>query len=66
MMKLFLVDQQPDLIECWRREFEGFPEVAILLGDILCVAENSMVLPGNTASLVCILNILASKSNIEC
>lgn len=47
-MELNLVDQELELIKCWKKEFEKFPEVKILCGNILEVAENTIVSPGNS------------------
>jgi O-acetyl-ADP-ribose deacetylase (regulator of RNase III) len=47
-MKLVLVDQEPGLVECWNREFAAFPEVAVVCGDILSLAQNAIVSPANS------------------
>lgn len=47
-MKLYLVDIEPDLVTCWKKEFESFPEVKIQCGDILSIARNAIVSPANS------------------
>lgn len=47
-MKLFLVDVEPDLIACWKKEFKSFPEVEIFYDDILAIAHNAIVSPANS------------------
>ena len=46
-MELHLVDTDRFLVDCWKREFVQFPEVHIHDGDILQVAENTIVSPAN-------------------
>jgi O-acetyl-ADP-ribose deacetylase (regulator of RNase III) len=47
-MKLVLVDQEPDLVAFWKKEFELFPEVEIYCDDILSIAHNAIVSPANS------------------
>ena len=47
-MDLFLVDQNVELVECWKREFAAFPEVTIMRENILAVARNAIVSPANS------------------
>jgi O-acetyl-ADP-ribose deacetylase (regulator of RNase III) len=47
-MELILVDEKKELVNCWRKEFDSFPEVKILYGNILEEAENTIVSPGNS------------------
>ncbi len=47
-MKLFFVDDHPDLIEALRLAFAAFPEVTVTCGNILAVAENTLVSPANS------------------
>ncbi len=46
-MKLVLVDRDPELVDCWRREFAVFSEVAVIRGDILSVPQIAIVSPAN-------------------
>ena len=47
-MELWLVGIDPDLVEAWEKEFAGFEDVFIREGDILHIAENTIVSPGNS------------------
>lgn len=47
-MKLFLVDLNPDLVGAWDKIFNGAREVTALCGDILALAENTIVSPANS------------------
>jgi O-acetyl-ADP-ribose deacetylase (regulator of RNase III) len=47
-MKLILIDQEPELVACWKREFAAFPEVEVVCGDILSLAQNAIVSPANS------------------
>ncbi|HEY7331124.1 MAG TPA: macro domain-containing protein [Gemmataceae bacterium] len=47
-MRLYLVDDHPDLIEALRHAFAAFPEVSVTCGNILAVAENTLVSPANS------------------
>lgn len=47
-MKLFLVDDHPDVAEALRASFAPFPEVVVSCGDILAIAENTVVSPANS------------------
>ena len=47
-MELWLVDINSELIEAWEKEFQEFPEVRIREGDILKIAENTIVSPANS------------------
>ncbi len=47
-MKLFLVDLNPDLAYAWQDHFDEFPGVSVLCGNILEVAENTIVSPANS------------------
>ena len=47
-MKLVLVDQEPGLVDCWKKEFAAFPEVEIVCGKILSLAHNAIVSPANS------------------
>ncbi len=46
-MKLVLVDRDPVLVDCWKREFAHFSEVAVIRGDILSLAQIAIVSPAN-------------------
>ena len=47
-MKLHLIDWKADLVEAWKKAFAGKKEVTVAHGDILEVAENSIVSPANS------------------
>ncbi len=47
-MRLTLVDALPDVVAAWTSEFANRPEVRIVLGDLLAVAENAAVSPANS------------------
>jgi O-acetyl-ADP-ribose deacetylase (regulator of RNase III) len=47
-MKLFLVDQQSELVAHWKKEFALFPEVSVVCGNILSLAHNAIVSPANS------------------
>jgi O-acetyl-ADP-ribose deacetylase (regulator of RNase III) len=47
-MNLVLVDHEPDLVACWKKEFDSFPEVEIYCDDILAIAHNAIVSPANS------------------
>jgi len=47
-MKLHLVDIDPDVVREWERAFLPFPEVRVTQGDILKIAENTIVSPANS------------------
>lgn len=47
-MKLCLVDDNPAMIDAWRTAFAGFAEVQIQQGNILEIAENTVVSPTNS------------------
>lgn len=46
-MNLHLVDVDADVVAAWRTHFAPYPEVDVQLGDILQVAENTIVSPAN-------------------
>ncbi len=46
-MKLVLVDQNRVLVDHWKREFAAFPEVGVVRGHILSLAQNAIVSPAN-------------------
>ncbi len=46
-MNLHLVDVDADVVAAWRTHFAAFPEVDVQLGDILQIAENTIVSPAN-------------------
>ena len=46
-MRLHLVDTNATLVAAWRREFQRFPDVEVLCGDILAVAATAVVSPAN-------------------
>jgi len=48
IMELWLVDKNPELIEAWQEKFEDFDDVYIECGDILDIAENTIVSPANS------------------
>ena len=47
-MQLWLVDSNRELVDAWHKEFEGFKNVFIEYGDILEIAENTIVSPANS------------------
>jgi O-acetyl-ADP-ribose deacetylase (regulator of RNase III) len=47
-VKLFLVDTNEELVRCWQQAFSAFSEVEIYCEDILEVAQNCIVSPGNS------------------
>jgi O-acetyl-ADP-ribose deacetylase (regulator of RNase III) len=47
-VKLHLVDENSLLVAAWKEAFLQFPEVHIAQGDILAVAENTVVSPANS------------------
>lgn len=47
-MKLVLVDKDPVLVDCWKREFAAFSEVDVIWGNILSLAQNAIVSPANS------------------
>lgn len=47
-MELWLVDINADLVAVWEKEFKKFSEVNVLHGNILELAENTIVSPGNS------------------
>jgi len=47
-MGLWLVGINPDLVSAWADEFKAFPDVHIVEGDILKIAENTIVSPANS------------------
>ena len=47
-MKLHLFDTNPDLVECWQKEFAHFPEVEIGCDNLLDHARCCVVSPGNS------------------
>src|SRR5512139_3519547 len=47
-MKLFLVDQQSELVAHWKKEFASFPEVSVVCDNILSLAHNAIVSPANS------------------
>jgi O-acetyl-ADP-ribose deacetylase (regulator of RNase III) len=51
-MQLFLVDLNPYLIKAWKDSFADFPEVQIIQGDILSLAENTIVSPANSYGIM--------------
>jgi O-acetyl-ADP-ribose deacetylase (regulator of RNase III) len=51
-MELWLVDRNPDLVRAWEVEFEGIPNVFIHHGDILSIAENTIVSPANSYGIM--------------
>jgi O-acetyl-ADP-ribose deacetylase (regulator of RNase III) len=48
VVRLHLVDVNPDLVLAWREAFRPFPEVAVSEGDLLSRAENAVVSPANS------------------
>lgn len=46
-MKLFLVGINEHLVEEWEKNFSVYQDVSVLYGDILKVAENTIVSPAN-------------------
>lgn len=46
-MKLTLVDFDQDVADALRSAFRGLPEVTVVQGDLLAVAENTVVSPAN-------------------
>ena len=51
-MKLVLVDIEPMLVDFWKREFTAYPEVDMVCGDILSLAQNAIVSPANSYGLM--------------
>jgi O-acetyl-ADP-ribose deacetylase (regulator of RNase III) len=51
-MQLHLVDQESKLVEAWEEHFKDCPEVAVVQGDILAIAHNSIVSPANSFGLM--------------
>lgn len=47
-LALVLVNHVSAMVTCWKQAFQAFPEVRILHGDILAVAENALVSPANS------------------
>ena len=47
-MQLWLVDLDADIHAAWHKEFSEFEDVVIRHGDILLVAENTIVSPANS------------------
>ena len=47
-MTLHLVDVRPTLVRAWRKEFSTFADVEISCGDILELAEDTIVSPANS------------------
>jgi hypothetical protein len=47
-MELWLIDRNGELVEAWQKEFEGIDEVHTECGDILKIAENTIVSPANS------------------
>jgi O-acetyl-ADP-ribose deacetylase (regulator of RNase III) len=47
-MNLILVDLEPEMVRCWRKEFLPFPEVEILCDNILALAHTAIVSPANS------------------
>lgn len=47
-MRLHLVDTEPDLVEAWKQAFAPFPEVEVVYGNILEVANDTLVSPANS------------------
>jgi O-acetyl-ADP-ribose deacetylase (regulator of RNase III) len=47
-MEIYLVDIEIELVESWKKEFYNFPEINIICGDILSLAENTIVSPANS------------------
>jgi O-acetyl-ADP-ribose deacetylase (regulator of RNase III) len=48
LLALHLVDIQLELVEAWKEAFASFPEVNVHAGDILRIAENTIVSPANS------------------
>ena len=46
-MKIILCDRRADVVEAWKEQFDEAPEVDIRQGNILEVAADVLVLPGN-------------------
>lgn len=44
-LEIWLVDVLPDLVNAWKREFKEFPEVHAACGNILELAEDTIVSP---------------------
>jgi O-acetyl-ADP-ribose deacetylase (regulator of RNase III) len=51
-MKLVLVDKEPALVDYWKKEFAVYPEVDIVCGDIISLAQNAIVSPANSYGLM--------------
>jgi len=47
-MKLTLVDLQSEIVDAWGLHFDGLADVSVMQGDILEVAENTIVSPANS------------------
>jgi O-acetyl-ADP-ribose deacetylase (regulator of RNase III) len=47
-IKVILCDRQAEVVEAWKHQFDEAPEVDIRQGDILEVAAEVLVLPGNS------------------
>lgn len=51
-MQLTLVDTEPAVVKCWQRHFAAHPEITIIEGDILELADNTLVSPANSAGFM--------------
>ncbi|CAB1065541.1 hypothetical protein D1BOALGB6SA_10338 [Olavius sp. associated proteobacterium Delta 1] len=51
-MELWLVDINPDMVAAWKEHFSGIMGVQIVEGNILDVAENTIVSPSNSYGLM--------------
>lgn len=47
-MELWLVEINPELVSAWEKAFKTFPYVHVVEGDILKIAENTIVSPANS------------------
>ena len=51
-MQVWLVGRNPELVSAWEREFEGFVGVHVVEGNILQLAENTIVSPANSYGIM--------------
>ena len=47
-MIIHLIDTNPALVQSWKEEFSDFPDIDTARADILSLAHNCLVSPGNS------------------
>ena len=52
MIEIYLVDTNPILIKEWEKSFADYPNVHIIMNNILSIAENTIVSPANGFGLM--------------